>query len=131
MTRLIVLFGVFILSGCATITKGTSDVLQVAVMNCSEMMECEAQNKKGSWKFTAPGPVKFKKSDDDLYITCKDGEHTISIKATPTRGGMGWGNIIFGGILGGGIDASTDAHWDMADTISVARRTCYGEPINK
>lgn len=119
-----------LLNGCATITKGTGDTLQVSVTNCSEQMFCTATNKKGSWEFIAPGPVKFKKSDDDLHITCKDGEHNISIRATPTRGGMGWGNIVFGGIIGGAIDSSTDAHWDMTDSIFIARRTCNGKPID-
>lgn len=118
------------INGCATITKGTGDVLQVNVTNCSQPMQCSATNKKGSWDFTVPGPVKFKKSDDDLHITCEDGEHKISIRATPTRGGMGWGNIVFGGLLGAGIDSSTDAHWDMVDGISIARRTCYGKSID-
>ena len=125
----LIMLGLFLLNGCATITKGTEDTLHINVTNCSEPMQCEATNNKGTWKFTAPGPVKFKKSDTDLHISCKDGEHTITLRATPTRGGMGWGNIIFGGLIGAGVDASTDAHWDMVDTVSIARRTCHGDPI--
>ncbi len=40
---------------------------------------------------------------------------------------MAWGNIIIGGIIGGGVDASTDAHWEMVDSISIHRKTCYGK----
>lgn len=118
-----------LLIGCATLTKGTSDTLHLNVTNCSEQMACTASNKKGSWNFTAPGSVKFKKSDTDLHISCKDKDDLLTITATPNRGSMGWGNIIFGGLIGAGVDSSTDAHWDMVDTISIARKTCYGEVI--
>ena len=76
-------------------------------------MNCTAPNKKGSWPFTAPGSVRFKKSDDDLAITCDDGGEVITRRLTPTRGGMIWGNILIGGWIGLGVDALTDAHWNM------------------
>ena len=56
--------------GCATITKGTTDTVQVEVSNCGEQIECTVSNKKGSWDFKAPGSVTFKKSDDPLNLTC-------------------------------------------------------------
>ena len=59
--------------GCASITKGTQDTLQVEVANCGERIPCTATNKKGTWQFTAPGPVTVKKSDDQLAIRCEDG----------------------------------------------------------
>ncbi|WP_423910067.1 hypothetical protein [Candidatus Spongiihabitans sp.] len=82
-----VAFGV-LLSGCATITKGTTDTLQVTVSNCGEPIECTASNKKGSWPFTAPGPVIFKNSDDDLNIVCQDGDSVITQRVSPVRGEM-------------------------------------------
>lgn len=116
-----------LLSGCASIAKGTKDVLQVNIANCNEAIECTATNKKGTYGFTAPGPVKFKKSDDNLIIVCKDGDDDITMPVTPTRGGMVWGNIVFGGFIGGGVDAVTDAHWDMADAVTLHRTYCKGE----
>ena len=80
------------LQGCASITKGTNDTVQVQVSNCSTPMDCTATNKKGSWPFTAPGPVTFKKSDTDLTIACNDGDEVITRSLKPTRGGMIWGN---------------------------------------
>jgi hypothetical protein len=112
------------LQGCATVTKGTTDTVQVQVSNCSEPMSCTATNKKGSWTFTAPGPVKFKKSDQNLTIACNDGGAVLTGVLKPTRGGMIWGNVLVGGIIGGGLDALTDAHWNMTDTLVLYRNNC-------
>jgi len=115
------------LQGCATVTKGTTDTIQVQVNNCSELMDCTATNKKGSWPFTAPVAVTFKKSDQDLIITCDDGGEVITRSLRPTRGGMIWGNVLIGGIIGGGLDAVTDAHWDMSDSLLIHRNNCGRE----
>ncbi len=118
------------LVGCASITKGTMDNIQVSITNCTELVQCTATNKKGEWQFTAPGAVKFKKSDDPLTIVCNDGDGVVTVQVVPTRGGMAWGNILLGGVIGGGVDSSTDAHWDIPDSIFLARNYCYGEPLN-
>lgn len=116
-----------LLHGCASITGGTSDTMQVMIANCNKTMQCEAVNKKGKYPFTAPGPVTFKKSDDDLNITCKDGDEVISQRVSPVRGSMAWGNILFGGIIGAGVDASSDAHWEMVDSVLIYRENCDEE----
>lgn len=126
----IILFGLITLSGCASITKGTDAVIYVEIPNCSESVECTASNKKGSYEFTAPGSVRFKKSDSALHISCKDGEGVAKRTVTPIRGEMIWGNVLFGGIIGGGVDASTDAHWETPETVNVYRETCRGKPTN-
>ena len=69
---------ILLLSGCASITKGTKDTLQVKTANCGESISCEASNKKGKWPFKAPGSVTFKKSDNALDITCQDGPKTLT-----------------------------------------------------
>ena len=117
-------------SGCASITKGTKDTMQIQVGNCPESINCTAQNKKGTWIFTAPGAVQFKKSDDPLTITCDDGPGKITVQVVPQRGSMAWGNIIVGGIIGGGVDSSTDAHWDIADSLVLSRKYCAGKLLN-
>jgi len=110
--------------GCASITKGTKDTIQVEVSNCSEPMDCTATNKKGSWPFKAPGPVTFKKSDQELVIKCDDDGEVIAQVVRPTKSSMVWGNVLLGGAIGGGIDASTDAHWETPDSITLFRNNC-------
>ena len=77
------------LVGCASITKGTMDNIQVSITNCTELVQCTATNKKGEWQFTAPGAVKFIKSDDPLTIVCNDGDGVVTVQVVPTRGGIG------------------------------------------
>jgi len=120
------------LQGCASITKGTTDTITVNFANCNKQTACTASNKKGDWVFSAPGSVRFKKSDNPLTITCKDGPDQTTLEVTPTRGGMAWGNVVFGGIIGGGIDSSTDAHWNIADSVTMYRSRCVdaGESVD-
>ena len=115
--------------GCASITKGTSDVVNVEIANCGEVVDCTASNKKGSWDFKVPGSVRIKKSDEALSITCADGDATITRTVEPQGDSMIWGNVLFGGIIGAGVDSSTDANQELPDTITLNRQTCRGKPL--
>jgi len=42
---------------------------------------------------------------------------------------MVWGNVLVGGVIGGGVDASTDAHWEYPETISMHRSYCNGVAV--
>ena len=108
---------------------GTSDVVNVEVSNCGESIECTAANKKGSWDFRAPGSVRIKKSDDALRITCQDGDETITRSVTPEGTSKIWGNVLLGGIIGAGVDASTDANQELPETITLHRKNCGGKPL--
>ena len=125
----VILLTALILSGCASITQGTDDSIFVDISNCSEKVNCSATNKKGTWEFTAPGSIRFTKSDDSLHITCEDGDYMASATVTPTSGDMVWGNLLIGGIIGAAADASSDAHWTTPDSVSIERTTCRGELI--
>ena len=129
LVTLFILYGAIGTSGCASITKGSDDAIYVEIPNCTEKVECTASNKKGAWEFSAPGTVRFKKSDDVLHIECKDGDRVAKRSVTPTSSEMIWGNILFGGIIGGGVDASTDAHWETPESVNLYRHNCQGEPI--
>ena len=116
--------------GCASITKGTSDVVNVEIANCGETVDCTASNKKGSWDFKAPGSVRIKKSDDALRITCEDGDGTVSRSVMPQGDAMIWGNVLVGGIIGAGVDSNTDANQELPDSITLHRQTCRGKPLD-
>ena len=116
--------------GCASITKGTSDVVNVEIANCGETVDCTASNKKGSWGFKAPGSVRIKKSDDALRITCEDGDGTVTRSVMPQRDAMIWGNVLVGGIIGAGVDSNTDANQELPDSITLHRQTCRGKPLD-
>ncbi len=129
MRALMILAGLLLATGCASITKGTKDTVNVEIGNCSESMLCKATNKKGTWEFRAPGPVTVVKSDDALVLRCEDGPHVLTRTIAPDNSGMAWGNVVFGGVVGAAVDSGTDAHWDLPDVVTLARRTCRGETI--
>ena len=119
---------VALLPGCASITMGTDQTLNVDFSNCMEAVNCTATNKKGTWTFTAPGPVTVDKSDDQLVIRCEDGEEYVTRAIAPNSDEMVWGNVILGGGIGAAIDSSTDAHWELPNTVTLVRQSCRGEP---
>ena len=117
------------LSGCANIIKGTKDTLHVSVTNCGEPISCDARNEKGAWEFVAPGSAQFLKSENPLTISCQDGDELLTRAITPTPGGWIWLNILFlpAGLFGMLIDATSDAHWNMTDSVSLHRTYCRGQ----
>lgn len=129
ITKLLAATALVLATGCASITKGTSDTIHVEVANCGETIQCTASNKKGSWEFDAPGSVKFKKSDDALRIECEDGDRKVTRSVSPTGDAMIWGNAVLGGVIGAAVDASTDANQELPDSITIHRQTCRGKPI--
>ena len=115
--------------GCATVTKGTESILLVEIANCGERIPCTATNKKGAWEFTAPGSVTVKKSDEPLVLRCEDEDDYVTRSVTPSRGSMIWGNAVLGGVIGAAVDGSTDAHWELPESVTLHRRFCRGKPI--
>lgn len=106
-------------TGCATITKGTTETVDVRLRDCPENMECVATNKKGTWEFTAPGTVRVRKSDDALRIECREDGQLVSRSLTPTSDSSIWGNVLVGGVIGAGVDANSDAHWELQDSVTL------------
>lgn len=117
--------GVFIVEQCcASITRGTNESVNVETLNCGKPTQCTATNKKGTWEFMAPGSVTVKRSDEALKIRCKDGDEYVTRSVTPNKDEMIWGNVIFGGIIGGAVDANSDAHWELPETVLIHRENC-------
>ena len=119
----------YLCTGCASVTKGTTQTMQVKVSNCSDRMNCQASNKKGTWFFTVPGPLHVQKSDDPLMIRCEDVDSVLTRHVIPDRGSAIWGNILLGGAPGAVADAITDAHWELPDTVTLVRESCRSQQL--
>lgn len=107
------IFGLISLSACATITRGTDDVLEIqtepagAQVTTSNGFQCEA----------TPCAIKMpRKSELDVTMK-KPGYKTARVHVTHKAGNAGGtamaGNVIFGGIIGAGVDAGTGAMMDL------------------
>lgn len=109
-------------TGCASIVKPKESHISFATgQQCSGQIECTVKHKKGEYKARPTEQITVQKSDDPLEVVCRDKGgneyHTDSIKGA--RGAMAWGNIVFGGGIGGIVDAHTDAHWDYPQNVQV------------
>jgi hypothetical protein len=114
MLRLfLVLFSaVMALPGCATITRGTSDTLQIQ----SDPSGARADLSTGH-TCTTPCAIKLPRRSTGIVKIYKEGYETIEVAFTNQISGAGGagmaGNVIFGGIIGAGVDAGTGAMFDL------------------
>ncbi len=111
------------LSGCASIVNGQTQVLSVKTsMQGAEVhkADCTMINNKGTWYVTTPGTVSVHRSFQDLHVTCNlEGMDPGTVTVKSSTKAMAFGNILFGGIIGVGVDTGTGAAYDYPQLISV------------
>ena len=98
------------LAACGTITQGTSQ--DIAVTSTPEGAHCDFTRKGqliGAIDRT-PGSVTVDKTKHDIMLTCAlPGYQTASANLESGYGIGTFGNIIFGGLIGWGIDEASGA----------------------
>lgn len=106
----------FSLTGCASITTGTTQPMAVETRLPSGQdvtgAYCRLTNSKGTWFVTTPGTVTIHRATAaPLAIECnKDGHEQLGVSSTkPKSKGMTWGNLLFGGVIGVITDSVTGA----------------------
>lgn len=108
------------LTGCASIVNGTHQ--SVSVHNGPvEGAVCSLRNNKGQWFINGtPGSVVINRSFDDLKISCKKHGYQIGKEhiASHTKA-MVFGNALFGGAIGAGVDIADGAAYDYPTNIYV------------
>lgn len=109
--------------GCASIVNGQNQSLSVDAKKGGVAVagaNCKLSNNKGVWFVTTPGTTTVHRSYEPLAVRCeKEGEQPGLVTAKSSTKGMAFGNILFGGIIGAGVDISTGAAYDYPDLISV------------
>lgn len=96
---------VFILSGCATIVSGTTQKVSVTSQPSGVKVTADG-------KMTATTPTDFtleRKSDHTLEFS-KEGYKSATVMLKRTMNGMGFGNVLVGGVVGIGVDAISGAN---------------------
>jgi hypothetical protein len=110
-------------SGCASIVSGQNQPLSVETRNKGASLSgasCRMTNDKGEWLVTTPGSATVRRSADDLSIRCEKEPFNpgfTMIKSSVK--GMAFGNILFGGGVGAGVDYATGAAFDYPTSILV------------
>ena len=113
ITMLIGAVAVAGLTGCASIVSGTSQVVSVETMQKSGPVagaSCKLQNDKGVYYVTTPGTVTVHRAYGDMTVKCEKPGHPVGMATvkSSTKAMMA-GNIIFGGVIGAGVDAASGA----------------------
>ncbi len=109
--------------GCASIVNGQNQSISVVSKKQSDDLsgaKCSLVNDKGTWYATTPGSVTVRRSYNNLTVSCTaDGvDPGVAMVKSSTKP-MAFGNIIFGGIIGAGVDIGTGAAYDYPDIVTV------------
>lgn len=125
ITTLLISIALTSLTGCASIVNGQNQSLSVETRAEGGGMvsgaNCKLSNNKGTWYVTTPGSTTVNRSYEDLAVRCDRAnlEPGLASVKSSTKG-MAFGNILFGGIIGAGVDISTGAAYDYPALITVA-----------
>lgn len=114
------------LPGCASIVDGKNQVVSVETRRDAAIIggaSCKLTNDKGTWYLTAPGTTTVQRSGQDMNIQCdKSGVASGTATVKSSTKGMAFGNILFGGIIGAGVDMASGAAYDYPSPITVEMR---------
>jgi hypothetical protein len=99
-------------SGCATITRGSKDVLVVeSTPSGADVSLSSGQAGK------TPASFKLPRADALVVTISKAGYETVTVNVTPHISGAGGagmaGNVLLGGLVGAAVDAGTGAMKDL------------------
>ncbi|MFN5542634.1 MAG: hypothetical protein ACK499_10065 [Betaproteobacteria bacterium] len=115
-----VVFACTQLIGCASIVSGQNQSVSVDTPGCNPA-SCQLSNDKGSWFVTTPGSVTVRRAYGNLMVACtKEGYTPATTSVASSTKAMAYGNVLFGGLVGAGVDAATGAAYDYPQVISVA-----------
>lgn len=110
--------GLSILSGCASIVEGTHQQVSVSTTPVSKAL-CTLTNKRGSWSVTTPGSANVHRDFGDLDVTCSKKHYYGNVKVQSSTKAMAFGNALFGGVIGAGVDVADGAAYGYPEKIVV------------
>lgn len=109
-----------LLASCATITKGTTQLVAVDTPGVPGAI-CTISTTSGPQVVTTPGTVTLAKGANSLPIQCAKQCYLPGTGIIPSNAeAMAAGNVVFGGVIGLGVDAATGAMNHYADQVTVA-----------
>jgi hypothetical protein len=110
-------------SGCASIVEGQTQVVTFDTPGCPAA-RCEAANDKGRFVVNStPGTVSLSRSYADLVVTCtREGSEPVTVSVKSVTKPMAFGNILFGGVIGAGVDIASGAAYDYPQQVIVPLR---------
>lgn len=121
MLRYIALIGcAFMLVACATITKGTTQIIAVDTPGVPGA-SCTITTQSGPQVVSTPGTITLSKGSSALPISCTKECYVTGSSIIPSNAeAMSAGNVVFGGLIGLGVDAASGAMNKYPDMVTVA-----------
>ena len=114
-------------SGCSTIVSGTSQSIMVETKKSGAAIagvQCKLTNDKGAWLVSTPASVTVSRSMSDMTVRCdKDGQQPGLMTVSSSTKGMVAGNVIFGGVIGVGVDVMSGAAYDYPSLFEIEMGT--------
>lgn len=115
----LVAIGAFQVAGCASIIKGSTAAINVTSPPVTGA-NCTLSSSQGNWQLTTPASVTVERSKEDIQVRCtKEGYQDASAIIPSNFEGWTVGNLVFGGIIGVGVDAATGAMNDYPNAFQV------------
>ena len=110
----------FVVSGCATVIKGTDETISVATEPQGATCTLVREGQTVGVVNPTPGTVEVDRDKDDISVNCvlaeyEDSSEVISSEFT----GYTLGNVILGGGVGAVVDAASGANSEYPDSITV------------
>ncbi len=109
-----------LMSSCASIVSGENQSVSVNTTPVAGA-SCSMENDKGKWYIpSTPGSVTVHRSYNDLKVSCsKPGYHVMEKDIKSSTKAMAFGNALFGGVIGAGVDMADGAAYDYPTDIQV------------
>lgn len=110
----------FLLTGCASIVNGTKQPISVDTPPVQGAV-CSLSNNKRTWYVNnTPGSVTVHRGYQDLEVTCKKPGYDVAVqRVKSTTKPMAFGNVIFGGVVGAGVDMANGSAYDYPVNMTV------------
>jgi len=115
------------LSGCATVfSEDTQEITVTLTCQGKQLLaSCNAENDRGSWKFSAPGSVTVKNSMSSLSISCKPQfMERFTVSTLPLPSLTMAANALLGGIIGAAVDVYNDTGLKYPENIEISGNNC-------
>ena len=98
----------FCFPGCATIVSGTTQKVSVTSQPSGAKVTADG-------KMTAITPTEFtlERKTGHILEFSKEGYKNATVLLKQSMNGMGFGNVLLGGIIGIGVDAVSGADWKL------------------
>jgi uncharacterized protein YceK len=120
MQKYAIVLAALVLGGCATITKGTTQPVAIDTPGVPGAM-CTIQTQSGPQGVQTPGSIVLSKGSAALPIQCTKECYLMGSSIIPSNTEtMAAGNVVFGGVVGLGVDAATGAMNKYPDIVTVA-----------